>query len=63
MADLFNMNINIFTCGGGDKSWTEIKPDPEMAECAEIRFGKWVPDMALYHWEDNHFDLLVKDDC
>ena len=29
---------------------------------AEIRFGKWAPDMALYHSDNTHYDLLVKDD-
>ena len=33
-----------------------------MSKHAELKFGKWVPDMALYHSEDTHFDLLVKDD-
>ena len=62
MANLFNINVNIFTYGRAEETWNEVKPDPEMAECAEIKFGKWLPNMALYHCEDNHFDLLVKDD-
>ena len=62
MANLFNININIFTYGGGEERWTEVCPDPDMVQTAEIQFGKWVPDMALYHSENSHFDLLVKDD-
>ena len=61
MANLFNINISIFTYGGAEERWTEVRPDPEMVVSAEIKFGKWVPDMALYHNEDSHFDLLVKD--
>ena len=33
-----------------------------MAASAEIKFGKWAPDMFLYHSEDSHYDLLVSDD-
>ena len=61
IANLFNMNISVFTYKGGQGRWTEVCPDPEMAAVAEVRFGKWAPDMALYHCDDTHFDLLVKD--
>ena len=37
-------------------------PDPEMSRHAEFKLGKCVPDMALYHNDESHFDLLVKDD-
>ena len=33
-----------------------------MAASAEIKFGKWAPDMFLYHSEDSYYDLLVSDD-
>ena len=62
MANLFNININVFTYGPSGEKWSEIKPDPCMVKNAEISFGKWVPDMHLYHSENIHFDLLVKDD-
>ena len=62
IANLFNIRINVFTYGGNQSRWSEICPDPEMAAKAEIRFGKWAPDMALYHSDNTHYDLLVKDD-
>lgn len=62
MANLFNIKIHTFTYGGGTEGWTLVTPDPEMAKQAEIKFGKFVPDMALYHSNDTHFDLLVSDD-
>ena len=62
MANLFNINITIFTYGAGGERWSEVGPDPEMVQTSEIKYGKWVPDMALYHSEETHFDLLVKDD-
>ena len=42
--------------------WNEIGPDPLMASEAEVKFGKWAPDMALYHCDDIHYDLLVKNE-
>ena len=33
-----------------------------MVSETEHRFGKLIPDMALYHSSENHYDLLVKDD-
>ena len=62
IANFFNMNISIFTYGGGEEMWNEVKPDPEFVADAEIKFGKWIPDMALYHSHEMHYDLLVKDD-
>ena len=29
---------------------------------AESKLGKLMPDMALYHSDQTHYDLLVKDD-
>ena len=62
MANLFNIKIHTFTYGGVTEGWNLVTPDPEMAKHAEIKFGKFVPDMALYHSNDTHFDLLVSDD-
>ena len=42
--------------------WSEVTPDPEMSNHAEFKFGKCVPDIALYHRDETHFDLLVRDD-
>jgi hypothetical protein len=61
MANLFNINIYIFTYKGDDGSWSEVGPDPDMAAQAEIKFGKWAPDMYLYHSDNTHYDLLVRD--
>ena len=61
-ANLFNVNINIFTYGGSEDKWTEIRPDPEMVADAEVKLGKLIPDIALYHSFETHFDLLVKND-
>ena len=58
MANLFNINVNIFTFD----SLSVVLPDPVMSKHAEIKLGKSVPDMALYHNDESHFDLLVKDD-
>ena len=59
IANLFNINIFIFTYRGDTGWWNEVCPDPEMAASAEIKFGKWAPDMYLYHSDDTHYDLLV----
>ena len=60
IANLFNINLNIFTYNGDDMMWTQVCPDPEMVSSAD--FGKWIPDLALYHSQDSHYDLLVKVD-
>ena len=62
MANLFNMNIYTFTYGSSNEGWSLVRPEPEMAKHAEIKFGKFIPDMALYHNNETHFDLLVSDD-
>ena len=62
IANLFNISIFTFTYGPEGERWSDVSPDPEMSKNAEISFGKWLPDMALYHSENVHFDLLVKDD-
>ena len=64
IANLYNVNIDIFTYGGSvEESWTQICPDPEMVADVEAKFGKYIPDMALYHSRNTHYDLLVKEDC
>ena len=63
VANLYNINIDIFTYGGGkDEYWSRICPDPDMVAEIEAKLGKYIPDMALYHCYDSHYDLLVKDD-
>ena len=63
VANLYNINIDIFTYGGGkDEYWSRIYPDSDMVAEIEAKLGKYIPDMALYHCYDSHYDLLVKDD-
>ena len=62
MANIYNININIFTYGESENRWTEISPDPMMVSGADVNLGKWIPDMFLYHSSQCHYDLLVKDD-
>ena len=61
-ANLYNINIHIFTYGGDSDRWTEIVPDAEMVAEVDARVGKLIPDMVLYHSQDTHYDLLVKED-
>ena len=62
IANMFNINIDIFTFSGADHRWSQVNPDPEFVSDADAKFGKWAPDMALYHSDNTHYDLLVKDD-
>lgn len=58
MANLFNININIFTYSGDDDGrWSVVHPDPEMVSSSEKRLGKCFPDMALYNCDQVHYDL------
>ena len=60
---LNHINIDIFTYGGGkDEYWSRIYPDPDMVAEIEAKLGKYIPDMALYHCHNTHYDLLFKDD-
>ena len=61
-ANFFNIKISIFTYSGDHGRWSEVSPDPEMSKEAEFKFGKCIPDMAVYHKDETHFDLLVRDD-
>ena len=62
IANLFNINIHIFSYSGEKTWWSKVQPDPEMAATAELKYGKCVPDMFLYNEHNSHYDLLVKDD-
>ena len=62
LANIYNISINIFTYGGSESRWTTVSPDPIMVGSAETKLGGLVPDMFLYHCEDIHYDLLVKND-
>ena len=70
IANIFNLAIEVFTYGtqiGSDGTayqvagWMDrIQPMAEAANLAEFSEGHF-PTMALYHNNDNHFDLLVSD--
>ena len=63
IANIFNIKISIFTYRDvHDGHWREVTPDPDMVSDTEAKFGKWVPDMALYNQDQTHYDLLVRDD-
>ena len=53
-ANLFNITISVFTYDGVNHYWSEIRPDQVMVSETENRFGKLIPDMALYHSSKNH---------
>ena len=61
IANLFKININIFTYRGKDGWWSEVGPDSEMTSSAEM-IASSVPDLYLYNNLDTHYDLLVKED-
>ena len=63
LANLFNINIQIFSYDSKSVNWSEIVPNPSLVNTSEVSSGDSIPDMALYHSKDDHFDLLVKDDC
>ena len=61
LANMFNIKIDIFTYRNVDDGWWgEVTPDPDMISEAESKLGKLMPDMALYHSDQTHYDLLVK---
>ena len=63
ISNIFNIKINVFTYRDvNDGNWKEITPDPEMVSITQAKYGKWIPDMALYNQDQTHYDLLVKDD-
>ena len=60
IANLFNIKINIFSYDDKIQTWSQVCPDPEFE--AKNDYSKWIPDLALYHSSESHYDLLVKDD-
>jgi hypothetical protein len=60
MANMYNITIHVFTYGGLADGWTEIPPDPVMVTLLGSSIAKGLPDVALYHSYDNHYELLVK---
>ena len=59
IATVFNININVFTFGGIEDTWSQITPEPSLIDDKAL---KLVPDMDLYHSFESHYDLLVKDE-
>ena len=62
MANMYNINIEIFTYNGNQNYWRMVCPDPVMVGGTAVKLGKLVPDMALYYSLDTHYDLLVRND-
>ena len=59
MANIFNVNFNVFSYGKGKVRWSKTGPNPDIVK----RLGsesKVNSDIALYHADENHFDLLVE---
>ena len=61
IANLFKINIHIFTYKGNTGNWIVQNPDPEVNVSAGVPIS-WATDMFLYHNSDTHYDLLVGDD-
>ena len=60
IANMFNINIHIFTYEGENAGyWNIVKPDPDMEMSNIAKLGFSPPDMALYHKKNDHYDLLV----
>ena len=59
MANLYRINIHVFTYGGSKNWWYQVKPDEDMM--LKLNSAKEsYPDVHLYHSFDNHFDLLYQ---
>ena len=65
LACHLNTNVEIFSYGiHNDKNrceWNLVQPDPAMEHVAMFPKG-FIDTLFLYHSDDNHYDLLVKDD-
>ena len=59
ISNLYNIKINIFTYNSQESYWSQVCPDPEFASSG---VSSWIPDMSVYHNDNIHYDLLVKDD-
>ena len=58
-ANIFNLNINIFTYGPKleNPRWTQIVPNSDICDG-----NKQNLEVNLYHSDENHFDLLLEKD-
>ena len=65
LANDLNTNIEIFSYGIHEIKerckWQQVQPDPAMESVAMFPKG-FIETLYLYHSDDNHYDLLVKDD-
>ena len=55
-ANLYNMNINVFTYGGDLERWTKITPDPKMVAEADAKIGKLL--LFLAFWQAQVLTIL-----
>jgi hypothetical protein len=60
VANMHNIRIHVFSYGGSKDGWSEVPPDLHMVALVGSASGQWVPEVALYHSYDSHYDLLVK---
>ena len=64
VANIYNINVNIFTTGtptegpdGNSARWTNLRPDNTLKVAVEKYTGG---EIYLYHRDEIHFDLIVK---
>ena len=63
LANLYNVKIKVFTYGGPfEDRWSIIHPDADLVSKESQNLGRFLPDVALYHMFETHYDLLVEDD-
>ena len=63
LANLYNVKIKVFTYGGPfEDLWSIIHPDADLVSKEGQNLGRFLPDVALYHMFETHYDLLVEDD-
>ena len=60
VANMYNIRIHVFSYGGSKDGCCEVPPDPHMVALLGSASSQWVPEVALYHSYDSHYDLLVK---
>ena len=58
IANVFRMNIHIFTYKRGECYWSKVLPDPDFnVESSDVVKDR--PDVYLYHSFEDHYDLLI----
>ena len=60
MANLYKINIHIFSFKEEKSNWYKVCPDPDFVFSTKVKSN--VRDMFLYHSYDDHYDLLVNEE-